>query len=372
METDYIKMDYSLTTCEERVEKVKEIIANTPPERLTNFYLEALGKYIVMADPTFKKHYIVTENHMVTVNRRETSFEGLVNHFEDNENCGDAIYNMITNDKNIIFYHYKKITEEEYDEIPGLRQLVEDIKQVEAQAKAAKGQRSRILHKQLTQLQKDQYVLRSMFKPQSVNCINVIKSFSKIDFTEHVTIDADGDVQSDGIISFYNPKHISALLCNYEKLYLGNWSNVQGDVKWVLEDLKNLVLETFAENPVMLEIINCKVKGFTNIEIQERLKTKFNTTYSVEHLSSLWQNRIPKLIAEKAKENWLLWHYTEEEKGYWKKCTRCGKIKLGTNRFFSKNKSSKDGLYSICKDCRNKASAESRKGVKIIRYGGNS
>ena len=81
---------------------------------------------------------------------------------------------------------------------------------------------------------------------------------------------------------------------------------------------------------------------------------------------------VPKLIAEKAKENWLLWHYTEEEKGYWKKCTRCGKIKLGTNRFFSKNKSSKDGLYSICKDCRNKASAELRKGVKIIKYGGNS
>ena len=32
-EFEYIKMDYKLKTAEERVEKVKEIIANTPYER---------------------------------------------------------------------------------------------------------------------------------------------------------------------------------------------------------------------------------------------------------------------------------------------------------------------------------------------------
>ena len=46
--------------------------------------------------------------------------------------------------------------------------------------------------------------------------------------------------------------------------------------------------------------------------------------------------------------------YTEEEKGQWKRCSRCGEIKLAHNKFFSKNKTSKDGFYSICKKCRNK------------------
>jgi hypothetical protein len=44
-----------------------------------------------------KDHELITENRMVTVNRRETSFEGLVAQFENGE---DGIYNLINNDKN--------------------------------------------------------------------------------------------------------------------------------------------------------------------------------------------------------------------------------------------------------------------------------
>jgi len=37
---------------------------------------------------------------MTTVNKRETSFEGLISQFENGE---DGIYNLISNNKNIIF-----------------------------------------------------------------------------------------------------------------------------------------------------------------------------------------------------------------------------------------------------------------------------
>ena len=49
----------------------------------------------------------------------------------------------------------------------------------------------------------------------------------------------------------------------------------------------------------------------------------------------------------------LVKYYLNEEKGNYKKCSRCGQIKLAHNKYFSKNKTSKDGFYSICKDCRN-------------------
>ena len=47
MQLDYIKMDWSLETPEERIQKVKEIIDNTPSERLTQKYLDKLSEYIV-------------------------------------------------------------------------------------------------------------------------------------------------------------------------------------------------------------------------------------------------------------------------------------------------------------------------------------
>jgi hypothetical protein len=47
-----------------------------------------------------KEKKILTENRLTTVNKRETSFEGLVSQFENGE---DGVYNLITEDKNTIF-----------------------------------------------------------------------------------------------------------------------------------------------------------------------------------------------------------------------------------------------------------------------------
>jgi hypothetical protein len=48
------------------------------------------------------------------------------------------------------------------------------------------------------------------------------------------------------------------------------------------------------------------------------------------------------------------------EKGKYKRCSRCGQIKLAHNKYFSKNKTSKDGFYSICKVCRNAKTKEKK------------
>ena len=108
----YIKMDFSLETPEERNELVKKIIANTPPEKLTQKYIEKLADYIIFAmdKEERKTKKIITDNRMVTVNKRETSFEGLVGKLENGE---DGIYGMIANDKNIIFAPKVSITEKD-------------------------------------------------------------------------------------------------------------------------------------------------------------------------------------------------------------------------------------------------------------------
>ena len=353
-EFEYIKMDYKLKTAEERVEKVKEIIANTPSERLTQKYLDKLSDYIVIPieRQERKENHIITDNHNITVTKREMSFEGLVGRLENGE---DGIYNMIANDKNIIFQPKVSITPQDLEEMPELKKLHEAILKVEEQLKTARGKTAYKLRKQLIEMRKDQYVIKGSYK-KPIYSMNLIKSASKIDLSEKVKEDKNnGTVSSNGLINFFNEKHISALLCNYSKLKEDSWDKFNNDMKWMMMDLDVLVDNALKEKyPLYYDIVIYKIDGKQNAEIQQLLYEKHGIKHSVEYISCLWRNKIPKLIAEQAQKDWLIWHYTFEDYGKWKRCSRCGQIKLAHNYFFSKNKTSRDGYYSICKECRNK------------------
>ena len=347
------KLDYKLESPQERNELVKKIIDETPPERLTQRYLEILTDYIIFAmDKEERKNKkILTDNRMITVNKRETSFEGLVGKLENGE---DGIYNMIANDKNIIFTPKVSITQEDIETIPPLKELRKAIEQVEAAEKRATGKKKFLLKKQLIEMRQDQYVIKNSYK-QPIYCINGIKSFAKLDLTENITIDENGEIYTDCLISLFNPKHISLLLCNYSKLKEETYSKFTSDAYYMMQDLDNLIEAALAENyPMYYDLLIYKIDGKHNTEIQDLLEINYGIRHSVEYISSLWRNKIPKLIAEKAKEEYLVWHYTEKEVGKWKRCSRCKCIKLAHNKFFSKNSTSKDGFYSICKSCRNK------------------
>lgn len=348
-----IKLDYSLETPEERNELVKKIIDNTPSEQLTPKYLEILSDYIIFAmdKQERKQKQILTDNHMVTVNKRETSFEGLVGRLENGE---DGIYNMIANDKNIIFTPKFQITQQDIAEIPELKQLVDAIAEVEKAEKKAVGKKKFLLKKQLIAMRQDQYVIRSAYKPP-IYCMNAIKSFSKIDFDENVSISGDDEIEDNSLVSFFNPKHVSALLCNYSRLKEDAWGKFYSDSYFLMEDLDTLIEKTLRDSyPMYYDLLIYKIDGKQNLEIQSLLNQKHNVKHSVEYISSLWRNKIPKLLSEQAQEDYLIWYYTTQKKGKWKKCSRCGEIKLAHNKFFSKNKTSKDHFYSICKCCRNK------------------
>ena len=74
-----------------------------------------------------------------------------------------------------------------------------------------------------------------------------------------------------------------------------------------MQDLDNLVDATLKdEYPLYYKLLIYKIDGKSNAEIQELLNDEFGITYTVEYLSSLWRNKIPKMIAEKAKEEYLM------------------------------------------------------------------
>ena len=143
-------------------------------------------------------------------------------------------------------------------------------------------------------------------------------------------------------------------LCNYSKLKEDSYGNFESDLYYLMWDFDNLCEKALKNFPLYERIVEYKIDGLQNIDIQKALLEEFQVTHSLEYISSLWRNKIPKLIASVAEDEYLFQYYQEIEKGKYKKCSRCGQIKLSHNKYFSKNKTSKDGFYSICKCCRNK------------------
>ena len=360
IQSNPIALDYSLEEPEDRVELVKKIVENTPPQKLNNRYLQILADYVIfaMTKKQKKEKNINTDNRMITINRRETSFQGLVNKFQNGE---DGIYNMIIQDKNVLLTPKYKITQEDIQTIPELKRLREQIEKVEQLAKKARGKRKYLLKKQVIQMRQDQYIIKSSHRPV-IYSLNLIKSFPTLDLSDKIQIDEKGNVINNGLISLFNPTHISILLCNYSKIKQQAQGHFTSDIFYLMQDLQNIVDGALKENyPLYYDLLIYKIDGKSNLQIQELLYNTYKITYSVEYLSSLWRKKIPKLIAEYEEKEYLVWYYTNKEKGKWKRCSRCGQIKLAHNKFFSKNNTSKDGWYSICKECRNKKTKEVRK-----------
>lgn len=351
-EKEIIHLDYSLKTPEERVTLVRKITDQANPSQLTPRYLEILTDYILDARTKAEKRdkTILTNNRLITVNKRETSYEDLVNKFENGE---DGVSNIIVEgNRGIILSPKIGITAADLDEVPGLRALQARIKETEAAAARATGKTKFLLKKSVIEMRQDQYILKQIYKKPIAAPIYVTRPFAT-QLEEHIHMDENQEPVSDALVSFFNPAHISAILCNYDILKEGLRQRFNNDFYYLLEDFDKLRESALDPSPVYQALARYKIEGKSNLQIQELLLAEYNTKYSVEYISALWRKKIPKVIAEKAKEDYIVWYYTNVERGQWKRCSKCGQVKLAHNRFFSKNNTSKDGFYSVCKSCRN-------------------
>ena len=345
------KLDYSLQTPEERNELVKQILAEMDEEP-TPQYLEVLADYLVLAIEKQKRkeeRTLLTENRMATIRKRETSLEGLISQFENGE---DGFYNLIAeSDKNALFKPKISITKKDLEDIPELTQVREAIKYWEEKFKTAEGRDKYIIKKAIIDLRKDQYAIKEAYRKPVIGR-NLTHQSHPISLDEDYSFDEDGYVIPSGV-SLIDPKVVSAILCSYSALKEAAHAQYDGDLWYLMQDFDDVAAAGLAEYPLYERIVEYKIDGLQNIDIQEKIQDEFGITHSVEYISNLWRNKIPKLIASAAEDRFLDWYYLEVERGKYKTCSRCKQLKLAHNKYFSKNKTSKDGFYSICKCCRN-------------------
>lgn len=349
-----IKLDFSIDSPEERKKLVEKILEENPNPN--EKYLEILADYLVfcMEKEEKKMKNILTDNRLITVNKREMSFEGLVEQLENGE---DGIYNFIQNDKNVIFQPKISITKNDLKEIPLLQQLRDSINDWDKALKKSSGKKAFIIKKSLIEMRKDQYIIKQAYR-KTIHFNKITKSSQvKPKLTEKAEIKKDKETKQfeinyDGI-SLFDYKIVSAILCNYSKLKEDSYDDFTSDTWYLMHDFDRISDKILSKHPVYKRIVECKIDGKQNTYIQEMLYDEFKIKYSSEYISNLWRNKIPKLIAKQAEEEYLIWYWKKNNLPM-KKCSKCGQLKPTHNNFFSKNKASKDSFYSICKECRNK------------------
>lgn len=330
-------LDNTLKTYEERLVHVESEINRLGESNLTNYMKKEIASYLIEATDLEPRGEIITPNRMVTVNKRETSREGLVDKLEGGES---ALHGLIRQDKNTILTPKVEITEEDIATIPTMAQLRAEIDKLEAYLKdnpdldAKKRGKTR---QTIIELRKDQYVLKNAYK-QPI-------------FGRGNSNNLDEEAKYD--ISLQDVDQVKDLLVNYAGLKITFNDRLDSDIKWILEDLDNLIKQSLSDKPTLLYILKEKINGSNNQEIREGLIKIFGVDHTQEYISSLYRNKIPQTIANQATENWIDNIYMNKLKGNYKRCSRCKEIKLANNRNFSINKTSSSQFYSICKSCRN-------------------
>lgn len=348
-----LKLDYSLESPEQRKELVEKILSEG--ENFSSQYLEILSNYLIlcMEKQEKKQKKLLTENRMVTINKREASFEGLASQLENGE---DGIYNLMReNDKSVLFQPKISITKDDLREVPFLAQLRSTIDDWDQALKSASGKTAYAIKKALIEMRKDQYVIKQAYR-RPIVFNHVLHSAQPIRIFEDLSEVVNGELRIAGI-SFADPTIVSIILQNYSKLREDGYGKFIDDTYYLIEDFDNVAEKALSKYPVYQKIIQDKIDGLTNLQIQKNLQTEFNISYSLEYISSLWRKKIPKLIAGTAANDILEREYRKQKLPL-KKCSRCGTLKPAHNNFFSKNKTSKDGFYSVCKVCRNKKKGE--------------
>lgn len=135
---------------------------------------------------------------------------------------------------------------------------------------------------------------------------------------------------------FFDKKQVKELL----KVKRGN--DFQDDLSCIVYDLEKLI-DKCEFNDNQEKILEMVRDGIEQERIGEMLgTTKQNISYAINII-------INKIIKEYEKE-YSNWYYLNKVKGTYKKCNRCGEIKLIQE--FDILSTTKDGYNNTCKDCR--------------------
>ena len=140
---------------------------------------------------------------------------------------------------------------------------------------------------------------------------------------------------------FFDRDHVAALI----RL---NKRDVTTDLGILIQDMYDL-LESIEMNPLDEKILMLyRDVDMTGEDIADCLGIK-------RQFAEATINKIINRVMEEYERKYEDWYYLNIVKGKYKKCSKCGEIKIANGRYFSARKDEKGGgFYSYCRKCGNK------------------
>lgn len=144
-----------------------------------------------------------------------------------------------------------------------------------------------------------------------------------------------------------NPKHIRALINNYDLLYDFFKEKLNTYGRTLIFDFERY-LEMANLTDLRKFILNCKIKKMQYPEIADLMEAQFGVRYNENHLSEIVAREIPEKIAAVATKHRMILETPQDQL---KICYTCGRALPRHKLFFARNASRKDGFSSNCKEC---------------------
>lgn len=149
-----------------------------------------------------------------------------------------------------------------------------------------------------------------------------------------------------------NADTYKGLILNYKDL-LDKYSNKQTSDWWALiKDFEDILSNTefTDEEQFVLDVL---FDGYSQKQIEKKFKELDLEGFNQRKISRLINQQIPNKLLNTYLAHMDEWLYTEKIMGNFKKCSKCGEVKLISNdRYFNKDKNRKDGYDMYCKECK--------------------
>lgn len=354
-----MRLDYSIDTQPARLEEVRRVVREA--RHLSARDLTSLADYLLFVSDARQTKAerahprpIVTRNRAVTFAKRDMSLDGAIDSLAGGEG---SLLAMSCDGRGLPLDAKAPISQADMDVVPGLRECAETIGTLKAALAREDCPNRSALTRQVISTYKEMYAIRGSYgiARAKARVGSQIRQVAHMRLDESVTVGPDGLPRTTGIVSLLRADHVSFLLRYRERLEAEVADDLDADMHWLLIDLDELTKRALAPYPLLMDLMEWETRGYQGSEIVRLMERDHGISHTEQYFSTLWRKRIPRLVAACAQRRWLLWHYTYEapDEAEWKVCTQCGR-RLPANPMFFHRNTSKDGYYSMCRDCRSK------------------